>query len=197
MQMGYYFDQTRCTGCKACVVACKDWYDTPLGDASRIKIFYAEINKWPTVGVKYLTATCYQCEDPVCVDACTDNAMSKRENGIVDVDPELCVGLDNCKGGCLKSCPYNAPQFSEVENPKMWKCDLCADRLEKDQPAICDEACPTRAIVVAPLDELKETYGDAAIERARGRKLNDGDEFFYSTRTKPAVVMKSKVVATT
>ncbi|MEE8174036.1 MAG: 4Fe-4S binding protein [Dehalococcoidia bacterium] len=32
--MAFYFDQTRCTGCYACSVACKDWDDVPAGPAS-------------------------------------------------------------------------------------------------------------------------------------------------------------------
>jgi len=194
MQMGFYFDQTRCTGCKACVVACKDWYDIPVGEATRIKILYNEENKWPDVRVKYLTATCYQCLDPLCVDACSVDAMNKNEEtGIVDVDPELCVGLEECNGGCLKACPYDAPQFGTEANPKMWKCDLCADRLSNGQRAICEESCPVRAIEVAPLEDLKVKFGEKEVDTARGRKLKDGDDFFYSTRTRPAVLINPKV----
>lgn len=194
MQMGFYFDQTRCTGCKACVVACKDWYDIPVGDATRIKILYNEHNKWPDVRVKYLTATCYHCLDPVCADACPENAMFKRdEDGIVDLNVDACVGIDECGGACLKACPYDAPQFGTESNPKMWKCDLCVDRLSKGQEAICVESCPTRALDVAPLDELKEKYGEKEMEVARGRKLKEGDEFFYSSRTNPAVLINPKV----
>ncbi len=193
MQMGFYFDQTRCTGCQACVVACKDWYDIPVGEATRIKILYNEENKWRDVQVKYLTATCYQCLEPLCVDACKDGAMLKNEEtGIIDVDAELCVGLEECNGRCLKACPYDAPQFGTGANPKMWKCDLCTDRLGQGQRAICEESCPTRAIEVAPLEELKAKFGDKEVIESRGRKLKDGEDFFYSTRTKPAVLVNPK-----
>lgn len=193
MQMGFYFDQTRCTGCKACVVACKDWYDIPVGEASRLKILYNEENKWPDVRVKYLTATCFHCLDPLCVDACSVGAMSKRdEDGIVQIDAEGCIGLEECKGKCLKACPYDAPQFGTEANAKMWKCDLCIDRIDEGKQAVCDDACPTRAIEVAPLDELIAKYGEKDVDEARGRKLKDGDDFFYSTKTRPAVLINPK-----
>ena len=38
MQVGFYIDQTQCSGCFTCVVACKDWHDLPAGPASCMKI---------------------------------------------------------------------------------------------------------------------------------------------------------------
>ena len=42
MQLGFYFDQTRCTGCCTCMVACKDWNDIPAGPASWRRITSVE-----------------------------------------------------------------------------------------------------------------------------------------------------------
>ena len=55
------------------------------------------------------------------------------------------------------------------------------------------ESCPTRALDIAPLDELKAKYGEKEVVVARGRKLKEGDEFFYSSRTNPAVLINPKV----
>jgi anaerobic dimethyl sulfoxide reductase subunit B (iron-sulfur subunit) len=38
MQLAFYFDQTRCTGCYTCAVACKDWHDVPAGPASWMRV---------------------------------------------------------------------------------------------------------------------------------------------------------------
>jgi hypothetical protein len=47
MQVGFYFDQTRCTGCSACRVACKDWNDIPAGPENWMNVHYSEKGKCP------------------------------------------------------------------------------------------------------------------------------------------------------
>ncbi len=195
-----YFDQTRCTGCSACRVACKDWFDVPSGEASRLRILYNEVGQWPNVQVKYSVMACYQCLNPVCVDACPEDALFKRdEDGIVDINLDACVGLDKCGGGCLKACPYEAPQFAAETNPKMWKCDFCVDRLDEGQPAVCVGSCPTRALDVGPLDALKKMYGENNGEVKTSKtgkvKVSREDEFFVSKRVNPALVIKPKITA--
>jgi anaerobic dimethyl sulfoxide reductase subunit B (iron-sulfur subunit) len=125
MQTGFYFDQTRCTGCFTCVVACKDWHDVPAGPASWMRVTTIEKGKCPDVFVAFLAAACYHCTKPACVDACSASAITKRkQDGIVVVDREACLGRDQCQL-CLESCPYDAPQFGAEESAKMQKCDLC------------------------------------------------------------------------
>jgi anaerobic dimethyl sulfoxide reductase subunit B (iron-sulfur subunit) len=193
MQMGFYFDQTRCTGCAACRVACKDWHDLPAGPESRIRIHYVEKGTWPDVTASYMVLMCFQCLTPVCIEACSSGALRKREeDGIVIMDEGACVGVDECGGSCLKACPYDSPQFGPSGDGKMWKCDMCLDRLEDDKQAICVESCPTRALDSGPLEELKARYGEGEFEKERAGKLKEGQGFFYSTRAQPAVVMKPK-----
>ena len=47
MQVGFYFDQTRCTGCGACQVACKDWNDIPAGPVKWMRVLYTEKGEYP------------------------------------------------------------------------------------------------------------------------------------------------------
>ena len=79
MQIGFYFDQTRCTGCYACVVACKDWHDVPAGPASWIRVETIEKGKFPDLFVAFFTHTCYHCADPACVEACPAGAISGND----------------------------------------------------------------------------------------------------------------------
>ncbi len=183
MQIGFYFDQTRCTGCGACQVACKDWHDLPAGPENWMRVLYSEKGKFPDVFVSYMVAPCYHCLNPVCIPACPVHAISKRaEDGIVVVDVEACLGNEECDVKCLKACPYNTPQFGPEPGAKMRKCNLCLDRWSDNKLPVCVEACPTRALDAGPLDELKVKYGD--IQEAEG--------FVYSNRTKPSVVLKPK-----
>src|SRR6056297_3453587 len=147
MQMGFYFDQTRCTGCRACQVACKDWHDVPAGPENWMRVTYTEKGLFPNVFVSYMASPCWHCVSPVCAAACPVEAINKRpEDGIVTVDPEICLGRDECGAKCLKACPYDAPQFGPEENAKMHKCNFCIDRLAQGKVPNCVEACYTRAL---------------------------------------------------
>ncbi len=129
MQIGFYFDQTRCDGCGACQVACKDWHDLPAGPENWLRVLYSEKGKFPDVFVSYMVAPCYHCLDPVCIPACPVRAISKRdEDGIVVVDAEVCLGNEECDVKCLKACPYDTPQFGPEPGAKMRKCNFCMDR---------------------------------------------------------------------
>ena len=160
-QMGIYFDQTRCTGCYTCMVACKDWYDIDAGPVNLMRVRCIESGTFPELFAAYLASPCYHCANPLCVQACPEGAITKREDdGIVVVDRDKCVGVDKCPRKCLKACPWHAPQFGPEAGAKMQKCDLCADRLEVGQAAICVEACPMFALEVGPIEALREKYGD-------------------------------------
>ncbi|MFC2066994.1 4Fe-4S dicluster domain-containing protein [Chloroflexota bacterium] len=75
MQIGFYFDQTRCTGCFTCTVACKDWHDVPAGPASWVRVTATEKGEFPDVSLSYLFSSCLHCAEPICVDACPMRAL--------------------------------------------------------------------------------------------------------------------------
>ena len=163
MQISFRFDQSRCSGCYACVVACKDWHDIPVGPVFLRRVTIQEQGKYPKVTVNYLSAACHHCDEPTCIPACPAEAISKREiDGIVIMDEELCLGGEQCGRSCLVACPYEAPQFGEEPNAKMQKCDLCLDRWGNGKQPICVEACPMRALEV-------EIRGDIASEIYRNK----------------------------
>ncbi len=185
MQVGFYFDQTRCTGCSACRVACKDWNDIPAGPENWMRVLYTEKGKFPNVFVSYMIAPCWHCIDPVCAPACPVDAIRKREqDGIVLVNSDTCVGNAECDEKCLKACPYDAPQFGPGQGAKMRKCTFCIDRFDEGKLPDCVDACPVRAMDAGPLEEMQKKYGTNV----------EGVDFKYSKRTKPAVVIKAKPV---
>lgn len=185
-QLGFYFDQTRCTGCYTCSVACKDWHDIDAGPVNLMRVTGIERGKFPDLYAAYLATPCYQCLDPLCVNACPEKAISKRDSdGIVVVDQEKCTGKTECSRKCLKACPYDAPQFGPEADAKMVKCDFCQDRLTEGKVPICVEACPMMAIDVGPLDELKTRYEtDLEAEGVKRSKV-----------CRPAAVFKPKPCA--
>jgi len=166
-QLGFYFDQTLCNGCKACSVACKDKNNLPIGVSWRRVAEYSG-GTWqqdgdtfvPNVFTYYTSMACNHCEDPICVRVCPTTAMTRGPDGIVTVDGDKCVGCRYCEW----ACPYSAPQFSSATG-HMTKCDMCADYRAEGQDPACVAACPSRALGWGPIKELRLKHGDlAAVE---------------------------------
>jgi anaerobic dimethyl sulfoxide reductase subunit B len=182
MQMGFYFDQTRCTGCLACIVACKDWNDVPAGPASWRRVSTIEKGKYPDLFVAFYSSACYHCSYPTCINACPVGVITKREaEGVVIVDREKCLGKDNCTK-CLTACPYKAPQFSAEKNAKMQKCDYCLARLAEGKKPACVDSCPMRAMDSGTMEDLTRKYGNPG----------DAEGFSYKGKLGPSIVIKPK-----
>lgn len=178
MQLGFYFDQTRCTGCDACVVACKDWKDIPAGSVALCRIASLEGGSFPKPSLSFHPMMCYHCARPPCVDACPTGAISKRpENGVVVVEGDLC--LPGCRL-CRDACSYHIPQFAADGPARL--CDLCLDRWENGAKPACVLACPQRALDAGHLEELRSRYSG----ETRTKGFPDPD------RTRPSILFRSK-----
>jgi len=183
-QLGFYFDQTRCTGCFTCSVACKDWYDIDAGEENWMRITAIEKGEFPNLFMAYLAMACNHCADPSCVKVCPGNAITKREtDGIVIVEQEKCIGKKECGSKCLKACSWDAPQFGSIENAKMRKCNLCVERLDQGKQTICVDACPMYALDVDDIENLIKKYGSTV--QAEG--------FLYNDKIKPSIIFKPKL----
>lgn len=160
MNLAFYFNQARCTGCYACVVACKDWHDIPAGPVFLRRVLIKEQGTYPHVTVRFLSTACHHCDKPACIDACPANAISKQaSDGIVVVRRDMCVGIKSCGGACRDACPHDAPQFGTEPNAKMQKCDLCCDRWAEGKKPVCVEACPMRALDAGDRDTMESHSG--------------------------------------
>ena len=165
--LGFSFDQTKCNGCKACQIACKDKHDLPVGVTWRRVAEYSggtwqedEDTAVPNVFAYYTSMACNHCENPICVQVCPTTAMTVRDDGTVYVDDEKCVGCRYCEW----ACPYSAPQFN-AETGHMTKCDLCADYREQGQDPACVAACPSRALGWGEIEDLRKEHGtNASVE---------------------------------
>lgn len=132
-QYGFYFDSTRCTGCRTCEMACKDYNDLPANYAFR-RVFDYEGGDWkdngdgtfePTSWAYHVSMACNHCAMPACVANCPQGALEKdADTGLVSRDEEKCIGC----GTCVKSCPYEVPVV-DTETMKSAKCDGCASRV--------------------------------------------------------------------
>ncbi len=145
---GMVIDTRRCIGCHACSVACKTENDVPLGE-TRSWVEYIEKGTFPNVRRSFLPRLCNQCEKPACVAVCPTGATYKRkEDGIVVIDSNVCIG---CKY-CLQACPYGM-RFINPKTGTADKCDFCLHRVENGLVPACVNTCQGRARIFGDLND--------------------------------------------
>jgi len=128
---------------------------------------YTVVNRFDTdAGEVFVKKQCMHCWQPACASACLTNAMYKTEEGPVIWRGNKCMG---CRF-CMVSCPFEIPKFEyDSWNPRIQKCDMCWDRLERGEKPACVEACPTDALMFGTKRELMEI--------ARVRIYNHPDDY--------------------
>ena len=177
-QYGFYIDSQRCTGCKTCELACKDYKDlTP--DVSFRRIYEYCGGGWKQEGEAwtqdvfsyYLSISCNHCEDPACAKVCPSGAMHKREDGFVVVNQDVCIG---CKY-CSMACPYGAPQYNEAKG-RMTKCDGCFERVEVGKKPICPECSAKQNELYMKIRSLLRDYPDRRMSVSDVAEILGADE---------------------
>lgn len=147
----FIFDQNKCVGCHACVVACMNENGFQANDQWR-NIHNSNNNHYPNLPLFYLSLACNHCDDAPCLKNCPAHAYSRDEKtGSVIHDPDMCIG---CKY-CTWACPYDAPKF----NPKkgiIEKCTFCNHRIEDNLKPACANLCPTGALDFTQMTFNKE-----------------------------------------
>jgi anaerobic dimethyl sulfoxide reductase subunit B (iron-sulfur subunit) len=162
-QLAFYVNIAECVGCKACQVACKDKNDLPEGIRWR-RVFEYEGGEWvnqngtlipSNLFAYFVSSACMHCENPICLEVCPADAISKRADGIVLIDEQKCVGCRYCSW----ACPYGAPQFNEKAGV-MTKCTFCSDLIDQGGNPACVDACPYRALEFGDLEALRAKHGN-------------------------------------
>lgn len=163
---GMVIDLNRCSGCQACVIACKVQNKTVPGKFNT-RVVAVEHSKSRAKRVTFTPIQCNHCEDPPCVKACRAEATFKLPNGIVVTDWEQCVSI----GKCVPACPYDARFLDPRHEGMVDKCDFCIDRLDKGLLPACVEACDAGARIFgdlnAPQGEFAEYLKRADLTRRK------------------------------
>lgn len=177
-QLGFYYDMTRCIGCKVCQIACKDRNNLEPDQNYRIARSY-ETGTYPNVMQFHYAHACNHCESPACVAVCPTGAMQKAPDGTVVHDDDLCIGCS----ACVMGCPYGVPILKEGEHIA-GKCDSCYALRQAGKNPACVDACIMRAIEFGDLDELRAKHG--------GDLVNEMPFLPAASETNPSLLIKSK-----
>jgi tetrathionate reductase subunit B len=162
-------DVNRCNGCYNCQLACKDehvendWtpYAKPQPDTGHfwMRVEERERGTIPKVRVAYIPRLCVHCADAPCMKAARGDAMYRRPDGVVIIDPVKAVGQRQL----VDACPYGAVFYNEaLDLPQ--KCTMCAHLLDRGwKEPRCVEACMTEALWFGEEAELSELLAKAEV----------------------------------
>lgn len=157
-------DLRRCIGCQACTVSCHIENAAPMGNF-RTFVSQTQVEDTDTGALAQLMLPrlCNHCEEPPCIPVCPVEATWKREDGIVVVDSDRCVGC----AYCVQACPYDA-RFINERTQTADKCTFCTHRLEAGLLPACVESCVGGARIIGDLADpdsliarMVEAHGDA------------------------------------
>jgi formate dehydrogenase beta subunit len=202
------FDTSRCTGCRGCQLACKQWnnlpakqtvnwgsYQNPPTLQSNTYLIMRFQEKADANSVKWFFRheACMHCTDAACVKACPTGALYYSEFKTVGKNIEKCIG---CKD-CVAACPFEVPKYDSGAN-KVLKCDMCESRIANKLEPACVKACPTGALkwgeketmLKIANERVKELGGDAHVY---GPQYVGGTHLAYILQEKDAVYAGLKI----
>ena len=164
---GMVVDLRKCIGCQACTVSCSMENLPPIGQF-RTTVLQYEVDRGTDVppAMVSLPRLCNHCDEPPCVPVCPVQATFQREDGIVLVDNERCVGC----GYCVQACPYDA-RFINHETQTADKCTFCEHRLEVGLLPACVESCVGGARVIGDLNDASSAASQMLKDNAHDIKV--------------------------
>ncbi|WP_026092420.1 4Fe-4S dicluster domain-containing protein [Calidifontibacillus oryziterrae] len=171
VQMGFVFNSDICIGCMACEIACKNENQT------------SDVVRWRRVSNLskdlYLSNSCNHCNSPECFRVCPVRAFTKRSDGIVLIDSNLCTGCMVC----VSACPYGAPQY-DFETQKVSKCQMCYPRQDQGLLPACVESCSTKALNIVDLEDFYDEEACSTINGFPDIRLTRPSIVFYPPKPK-------------
>jgi len=180
-------DLRYCTGCYNCQIACKDEHVgnefLPIAKPQpTFGHFWAGIKEVERVlapshiQVVYIPTPCQHCDDPACMKAAKNEAIYKRPDGIVIIDPEKAKDQKEL----VEACPYGSIYWNEEEGIPQ-KCTFCAHLLDDGwREPRCVQSCPVSCMYFGDLDDPETRISKFLAE-------NQAEAFEPEKGTQPSV----------
>ena len=192
-------DLARCKNARKCKEACNKNHHT--GDQKEyLKILRMEDN--PAGSPYWQPTMCFHCDEPPCVKVCPVDATFKRDDGLVLIDNDRCIG---CRF-CMAACPYsqrvfnwgepetwnqscNSPEISGINAKKgtVEKCDFCPDMVRAGELPHCVTACPNGVFYFGDENEDAVTNGEDTVKLSELLTQRAGYRAMEELGTKPRV----------
>ncbi len=194
-------DLARCKNLRFCEAACNHAHHLHSG-LNWLKVY--PMQQDAHTAPYWQPTMCMQCDEPPCVKVCPVDATFKRQDGIVLIDSDRCIG---CRF-CMAACPYSVrvfnwekpdipeelcgqPYSSETSVPQkkgtVGKCDFCPDMARKDELPHCVSACPNGVYFFGDLNEDSVSNGAETFRFSELIKDKSGYMLMDDLGTKPGV----------
>ncbi len=167
---GMLIDPNKCTGCNACRIACQmQWSLEPEMNFNWLEEHME--GKYPDLKRVIVPVQCQHCHIPPCQTVCPTGATYKREDGIVLIDAEKCIG---CKY-CISACPYGARVINREGIPE--KCSFCAVHVANGDTPACVSTCMSEVRIFGDLSDPNSEISKQII--ALGATNIKGTSMYY------------------
>ncbi len=191
----FLIDTTKCTGCRGCQVACKQWnqlkaekteffsgegYQNPplMSEFTFTRVKFKDYQKNGQNEFAFYKEMCMHCNEPACASVCPVGAFRKTIEGPVIYDAKRCIG---CRF-CMVACPFGVPKYEWSKAfPLVKKCTGCYSRVKEGLHPACATACPTAITYGSREEMLKEAQ----------KRLKNKPERYY-----PAIYGKNEAGGT-
>lgn len=194
MQLGMVIDLKKCLGCQTCATSCKNANNLPVGIWWNTvytrggQTIDTATGTYPNCEMYHQPVSCMQCSNPACVDVCPAGATWRdEETGIVQQDPEACIGCNLC----LEACPYDVRRFIDGE-PKwtvdfatgfqgikphiantVGKCTFCSQLIAEGKNPMCVDACTGHARTCGDFDDPESEVSKLIASRETEQLLTE------------------------
>lgn len=171
----FFVDLTRCTACRGCQVACKQWKNLPAektrnrgshqnppdlsGVTVRLVRFKETVDKDGRLSWNFFPEQCRHCLTPVCVDV-ADMALpgamlhDEQSGAVLATETSARLSPEDVRA-VSEACPYNIPRH-DAASGRIVKCDMCIDRIREGLQPACVTSCPTGCMNFGEEDEIRQ-----------------------------------------
>jgi formate dehydrogenase iron-sulfur subunit len=192
---------TKCTGCRGCQVACKQWnqldaekttfftgegYQNPplMSEHTFTRIKFRDYEKNGQNEFAFYKEMCMHCNEPACASVCPVGAFKKTKEGPVTYDAKRCIG---CRF-CMVACPFGVPKYEWSKAfPLVRKCTGCYSRIKEGKKPACATTCPAaitygnRGDMIKEASKRIESRPEKYLKKLYGAEEAGGTSVIYLT----------------